>query len=691
MKKSHSKIEALKRNTSLVDYAGRHIQLQQRGAEWWGKCPFHSENSASFAIKKKGEDEVFYCQGCGKGGDIIRFVELFEKCDVKEAIARLGGNKQVQEAIPEPPEPDWNEKYAQFQQSFPAGDQGGPTQAVKEKKTLTAAQWARCETALAAAPEALAWLEKERGITAETATVMHFGFMQSIKGQLKEDEEHARDKGWIAFPRLVDGKVVAIKMRSIVCKAFSQVANMDGKALFNIETVNTLEPVFLVEGEFDAAIMEQAGYRAVSIPSASNHKLMPDMVNRLKQAPRIFLAGDNDGGVGNVAMEQLAMTLGKGTFILKWPGAKDANDFYRGPCARSTDKMNELMDSLIKVAEQTPAIGFTNVLDQLTGEEEGVDLENDPDRLHFAELQVDNMAYCPLGGIVVAYSTYTSTGKSVWVNQVAVHEAKRGEVVVSYTPEIQGREFLALLAAQTLGPTDKYKVRGIDRSGKVTSELFRETADVLRPTYDYVTRTTGVQWPVHFHPKPSDEIQFYPGYKLPDGDMNSQLDFIEYVVRVTQASRMIIDTLMRIAQPGDGESEVQAQSAAVKRFEAIAQKYHCIFILVGQSNKESDAMKEIRKDEYGVLRGSREIKDVAYSVYLLHRKKSARENSDSILENQAELILDKGRVSGKGQRRVWLEYIRKWSTFVPGTGPNGPKDAPPPEGSLQGNDVENPY
>ena len=100
-------------------------------------------------------------------------------------------------------------------------------------------------------------------------------------------------------------KVVAVKLRSILTKAFSQWAGMDAKALFNYETVNGFEPVFVTEGELDACVLEQAGFCAVSMPNATPN-LTPEGRNRLKRATCIFLAGDNDGTVGNVAMKKLA-------------------------------------------------------------------------------------------------------------------------------------------------------------------------------------------------------------------------------------------------------------------------------------------------------------------------------------------------------------------------------------------------
>lgn len=679
--KKHSKIDALKAAVKLSEYAKQFVDLSSKGGELWGCCPFHEESTPSFAIKLKGTDEIFYCQGCGKGGDIIRFVEMKEGLSTRDAIEKLAGvaglgrseRREVVEDVPPPQEPEWNENFAKVAGTLK--DIGA-----EKKKTVPLDKWPALELALQNAPEALAWLLNVRGITQQTAKDLRLGFVQDCKGNLKEEDEGSRAKGWVLFPRISNGKIVACKMRSIISKAFSQWGGMDGRALFNIETINSLEPVFVTEGELDTAVMEQAGFRAVSIPSASNHKLMPDAKHRLKQAAAIYLAGDNDGGVGNVAMEQLAIELGKGTYVIKWQGAKDANELFLKGCGGDVDKFRKVVEEHAALAERTPVIGFTNILDQLAGEKETSDMENDPDRLHWQNAQIDKLAYTPPGGVVIIYSTYTGTGKSVLVNQeLAVHEAKRGEVVISFSPELADRAFLSLLAAQVYGST---LPEGLDRSGKITPEQYSSTAALLRPTY----AAEGKPCPPHWHPKTGDDtIRFYVGYKLPDGGMDKVLEFIEYAIRATGATRFVIDTLNRLIIPEDGENETAAQGRCVKALEAIAKAYGCIFILIGQSNKESDSVKEIRKDEYGTLRGSRELQDVAYAIYLLHRKKSDRNDNTGLLSPEAELLLNKGRIQGSGNiKRIPLLYKYKCSIFVMREEHSNEPDAPPIQSEYDG-------
>src|SRR5579863_10266733 len=81
--------EELKQQVSLRDVVAGIIKLEKRGGEFWGLCPFHSEKTPSFAIKDKNGCEVFFCQGCGKSGDVITFIELHEHLDKKGAFKRL--------------------------------------------------------------------------------------------------------------------------------------------------------------------------------------------------------------------------------------------------------------------------------------------------------------------------------------------------------------------------------------------------------------------------------------------------------------------------------------------------------------------------------------------------------------------------------------------------------------------------
>lgn len=591
-----------------------------------GCCPIHNERTPSFEIELKNGCEVFHCFGCGAGGDVLTFIQNVEHLEMGPSIERL---KQL--AGVTGPNKEYIEQADKVQNTY----QGFTSNVAVKKAMMPEKSWKAAEEALQRSPRALNWLLETRGITAATAKNIRFGF---------DGENH------ILFPRIIGDKIHTIKYRSMKTKSFFYAKDMEAKSLFNLETISPFEPVFVTEGEFDAAILEQCGYCAVSLPSAGV-KLMPDMKKALKQADCIFLAGDNDGGVGNTYMKQLARELGENTFIITWPEAKDANEFYLNKCNKNIETFRDRMNELQAVARRTPVEGFSSILERIRTNQ-GTDLRNDPNRLHFPWAAVDDMNYSPTGSIVTFYSTYSGTGKTVLTTQIAMHEAKRGKTVVVYSPELRDDNYLALLASQWVGSE---REGGLDRAGRITAEDYQRTFELLEKTYS----------PAEGGPKETRQIQFYVGYSLPETDTDKIIDFIEHTVKVTGADRFVIDTLHRIISAGGKESLVELEGKIVKRLESIANKYGTIFLLIGQSNKEAEGIKEKNRNEYGVLRGSRELIDVSYGVYLLHRPRMPKDGPTSVnlLSPEAELVLIKDRGKGPGASSVPMLYRRDSSTF----------------------------
>jgi KaiC/GvpD/RAD55 family RecA-like ATPase len=631
-------IDALKKAVSLREIAGQRVKLTRRGGEMWGLCPFHTERTPSFAIKMKNGEEVFHCQGCKKGGDVIEFIQFRDKCDFKAALEKLrtyaGANRE------------WQQKAQKVTETFHNVVDDHPA----TRRSYSLADWAKKEEALAACPEALAWLENERGIRPETAREHHLGYQKKCDGRLKEEDEWAREKGWLLFPRIYGDKIVAVKLRSIVAKAFSQYPGMEPKALFNTEAINGLDDLFLTEGDLDCLTFDQCGFTSVSLPNATP-ALAPADALLVKKAPCIFLSGDQDSS-GIDAKRQLQHQLGHRTYILKWPGVKDANEFFLKVCNRDPEIFRQKIEELKQAAYNEPVEGCRSVLEMLRDGEDS-DSGNDPARLHLPWPAADRMSFNPPGSVVFLYSTYSGTGKTVMATQIAAHMAKRGRVVVVLSLEIRGEQYKSLLAAQWLGAE---REEGLNRTGKITREDFLETARLLQKTYP----------PEDGGPQPSQDIAYYLGDRLPEDTLEKNLDFIQHTCEVIRPDLFVIDTFLKLAIATGRESTTEAESKAVKRLEAIGNKYKTTFLLIGQSNKEAESVKEVRRDEYGVLRGSREMWDSASEVYLLHRKRKAREDlmSDDSLEMEAELLAKKGRFRGPGDAMVKFVYIRARSKFV---------------------------
>ena len=72
----------------IVDFIGRHIKLIKRGRSYWACCPFHHEKKPSLSVNK--EKQLWHCFGCGAGGDVVTFAELFHQTDYNGALKAIG-------------------------------------------------------------------------------------------------------------------------------------------------------------------------------------------------------------------------------------------------------------------------------------------------------------------------------------------------------------------------------------------------------------------------------------------------------------------------------------------------------------------------------------------------------------------------------------------------------------------------
>ncbi|MBF1196463.1 MAG: DNA primase, partial [Fusobacterium periodonticum] len=81
-------IEEIKNNTNIVEIIGEVISLQKSGRNFLGLCPFHGEKTPSFNVV---EDKQFYhCFGCGRSGDVFKFIEEYQQVNFSDAVRILG-------------------------------------------------------------------------------------------------------------------------------------------------------------------------------------------------------------------------------------------------------------------------------------------------------------------------------------------------------------------------------------------------------------------------------------------------------------------------------------------------------------------------------------------------------------------------------------------------------------------------
>jgi DNA primase len=308
-------LEKLKQRLSLLDYLRQQNWVARpasHGAEFVGLCPLHPETRPSFYVNAR--KNLFYCHGCGQGGDLIRFVQLSRHLSFRQSLAHLQ------------------------QESALTAD---PAAVLEQAATFYQQQLDRY-------PEALRYLE-QRGLR-DPALIKELRIGYAPGGSLRR---HLTAQGYsfdllqrlgllnpqgcdafyqrVIFPCCQGGRVVNLYGRSIAA-AFAHRFLLGSKGgLYAWEQVQNCPEVILVEGLFDYAVLRQAGFRHVTC-SLGTH-LNADQFQQLCDHPRtVYLTFDGDAnGSGQQASQQLAQRLrtkGIVTRHVLLPDGHDPNSFF---------------------------------------------------------------------------------------------------------------------------------------------------------------------------------------------------------------------------------------------------------------------------------------------------------------------------------------------------------------------------
>lgn len=602
-------LEVLKSNPAILRLYGQYVSLRKEGNKYVGLCKFHAEKSGSFTVFAK--DQGWKCFGCGKTGDIFSFIQELDKITFKEAVEKVklfvgGGTK-------------WEQDKAQVEAVFK------PVMPDKTYITFSMDQYSIFENNLVKSKEGIEWLAG-RGISLETAQRLHVGFTQDVKGKSGPDNKDINDKGWIVFPCIEDGKVVSIKYRSIIRKVFCKQPQMR-TSLFNTPTIDIFEPVYLVEGECDALALEEAGFKAVSLASASSYPT-PEQKDQLMQATSVFLSGDMDGAVGEEVMGKLWNDLEERTFMLKWPGiAKDANEFLLS--CKDVDDFRSKIDDLTQLARTQPMPDVYSLQDIMLNSSE-MKLSDHPNRLHMPWPEVDKMANLLPGSVLALYATQTGMGKTAFATQVCLHNAmKHGDIVVMYQCELSPEEIGIMVTAQLLRKNRNF----------ITKEDQISAAKMLNGVQFYIWSNPSVEG--------SDEI----------------LDLLDKAVRRYGASLACIDHFHHLTRSSTNENAIQG--AASKRIKTWAQKRQLKVINIGQPRKAQSNSKG-KRTHVTDAKGNAAYADDADSVFAIHRELSQSDPNNPAPDTYDAKTLvhaQKTRSKGIGSAECYVTFFGAFAAF----------------------------
>ena len=87
-------IEEVRSKNDIVDVISGYVKLQKKGRDYFGLCPFHNEKSPSFSVSRL--KQMYYCFGCGAGGNVFTFLMEYENYSFFEALKFLADRAGVE-------------------------------------------------------------------------------------------------------------------------------------------------------------------------------------------------------------------------------------------------------------------------------------------------------------------------------------------------------------------------------------------------------------------------------------------------------------------------------------------------------------------------------------------------------------------------------------------------------------------
>lgn len=314
-------LDQLKQQIPLLDYLQAHdwqpARQLSRGRSL-GLCPLHEDHEPSFLVDS--HKNLFYCYGCGRGGDVIRFAELYHQVKFLQAVVLLR---------------QWR----------------GLAPVLHEATSFYRMQLHRY-------PEAVAYLQQRGVCLPEVIEHMRIGYAPGgcLRGWLTQ-------LGYPVSALLQAGLVTAGGYDAYVRRiVFPLEGNLYGRSisatapshrflpgtkggLYGWEQVRQCPEVILVEGLFDYAVLWQAGFHHVTC-AIGNH-LNAHQHRQLCDRPRtVYLAFDADSnGSGQQAAQSLARRLteqGVDVRTVSLPEGYDPNSFFvQGGDARQFQSLLE--------------------------------------------------------------------------------------------------------------------------------------------------------------------------------------------------------------------------------------------------------------------------------------------------------------------------------------------------------------
>ncbi|MFB6273904.1 MAG: DNA primase [Salinibacter sp.] len=343
------KVETVRTAADLVEVAEDYVQLKQSGSRYMGLCPFHNEDTPSFSVDP--DQNLYYCFGCQRGGDVFKFVQEIEGVGFLESVRILAERYGIPLPEEEADQEAANEResilhalrfaarffYRQLTQS----DRGRPALDYLRRRGFAPKTIKRF--GLGFAPnewDALLTAAEEEQIDPE---------MLEKAGLVIERNDgsgyYDRYRGRIIFPIFSHiGKVLAFAGRILdpdderdqpkyINSPETEVYHKK-EVLYGLHqakrAIRQTDEALLVEGYTDVISLSQAGVE--NVVASSGTALTEQQVSTLNRyATRAVMLYDADEAGARAAMRGLerVMEAGMGAYAVELPDGSDPDDYVQ--------------------------------------------------------------------------------------------------------------------------------------------------------------------------------------------------------------------------------------------------------------------------------------------------------------------------------------------------------------------------
>ncbi len=345
-------IEELKSKNNIVDVVSRYCNLVRKGSSnYWACCPLpgHTEKTPSFTVNEPGQ--FYHCFGCGKGGDVIKFIQEVETVDFFDAVKILAERAKM--PLPET--------------DFESEEQAKKARNKKERLYSLMRDTALFYAKNLSDERANVWLEylAKRGLDSKTvrhfgigASLDYYGLVNHLKGLGYSEQEMIEagvcsqgKKGVYDFQaeRLIVpiissmGKVIGFGGRILEDKGFGKYKNTSETVLFNKKNVlynvnnlkkirqeTDLDYVIMVEGYMDAISLSLAGF--TNVVASMGTSLTLSQAKLLKRyTNKVLVSYDGDGAGQKATIRSLDIFENEGfeVKVVNLPDGLDPDDVIR--------------------------------------------------------------------------------------------------------------------------------------------------------------------------------------------------------------------------------------------------------------------------------------------------------------------------------------------------------------------------